>query len=119
MVAFADHPVSGDNGGTIAVVDSSGRMRTLSTPQVQILGLAWLPSGKEVWFGGSDVGGAAPLKSVDLSRHERVVARVPGRIVIRDIARDGHALVSHENERIVAMAIGPGQNQEHDLTVVD
>ncbi|MBZ5498472.1 MAG: protein kinase [Acidobacteriia bacterium] len=119
LVAFADHPALGDNGGTIAVVDSSGRKRTLSTPQVQILGLAWAPSGKEVWFSGSKVGAAAPLKSVDLSRHERVVARVPGRIVIHDIANDGHALLSHKNDRIVAMAFGPGEPQQITQDSID
>lgn len=119
LVAFADHPVLGDNGGTIAIVDSSGRKRVLSTPQVAIPGLAWAPSGKEVWFSGSAVGVAVSLKSVDLSGHERVVARGPGNMVICDVSSDGHALLIHESGRLVAMALGPGQTQEHDLTVVD
>jgi serine/threonine protein kinase/Tol biopolymer transport system component len=119
LVAFADHPVFGDNGGTIAVVDSSGLKRSLGPPQAAILGLAWAPSGKELWFSGSDVGISAQLKSVDLSGHGRVVARVPGLLIVQDIAHDGRVLLVHENARAIAVALGPGQNQERDLTITD
>jgi serine/threonine protein kinase/Tol biopolymer transport system component len=118
LVAFADHPVLGDNSGTVAVVDSSGRKRSLSAVQ-GIIGIAWAPSGKEVWFSGSIIGIAAQLNSVDLSGHGRVLARVPGSLAIYDIARDGRALLSHENWRASAMALGPGDSQERDLTVTD
>jgi Tol biopolymer transport system component len=72
-----------------------------------------------VWFSGADSGLSAQLKSVDLAGHERVVARVPGLLVIQDIARDGHVLLTHENARTISVALGPGQNQERDLTVVN
>ncbi len=119
MVAFTDHPAFGDNAGSVAVVDSSGRKRSLSAPQSGIIGLAWLPSGKEVWFSGADLGVAAQLKSTDLSGHTRVVARVPGILAIHDLAPDGRALLRHESLRVTTMAVGPVQNQERDLTVTD
>jgi eukaryotic-like serine/threonine-protein kinase len=120
LIAFADHPMFGDNGGTVAVVDSSsGRKRNLSTPHAGILGLAWHPSGKEVWFSGTDVGISAQLKSVDLSGHTRVVAGVPGTLNLHDIAHGGRVLLSHQITRTIAMARGPGQNQERDLTITD
>ncbi len=119
LVAFADHPEFGDNAGTVAVVELSGHRRTLGSPQTGILGLAWAPSVKEVWFSGTTGGTSAQLKSVDLSGRERVLARVPGILAIHDVARNGRVLLRHENSRIIAMALGPGQNQERDLTVVD
>ena len=119
MVAFADHPTFGDNGGAIAVVDSTGRKRTLSASQAVIMGLAWAPSGKEVWFSGSEGGLAVPLKSTDLSGHSHVVARVPGILAIHDIAPDGRALLRHETQRDIAVAFGPDQNEERDLTITD
>ena len=119
LVAFADHPVFGDNNGTVAVVDSSGHKRTLSAPQGGVLGLAWASSGKEVWFSGADVGIFAQLKSVDLSGHERVLARGPGSLIVHDVARDGVVLLKHENARTITIALGPGQSQERDLTVTD
>jgi eukaryotic-like serine/threonine-protein kinase len=119
VLAFVDHPVFGDNGGTITVVDSSGRKRSLGAPQAEILGLAWAPSGKEVWFSGSDAGISAQLKSADLSGRVRLVLRVPGILVIHDIAHNGRVLLRHESARTVSMALGPAQNQERDLTIVD
>jgi serine/threonine protein kinase len=119
VLAFVDHPVFGDNGGTITVVDSSGRKRSLGAPQAAILGLAWDPSGKEVWFSGADVGISAQLKSADLSGHVRLVLRVPGILVIHDIAHNGRVLLRHESGRSISMALGPAQNQERDLTIID
>jgi Tol biopolymer transport system component len=119
LVAFADHPVLGDDAGIVAVVDFSGRKRNLGTPQAGILGLAWAASGKEVWFSGSPVGISVQLKSVDLSGREHVLARVPGVLAIHDVARNGRVLLRHETPRQIAMALGPGQNQERDLTIVD
>jgi Tol biopolymer transport system component len=119
LVAFADHPAFGDNSGTIDVVDSSGRKRILSAPQAEILGLAWVPSGKEVWFSSSDVGFTTQLKSADLAGRTRVVARVPGSLVIHDIAPDGRVLLRHESARATTMARAPGQNEERDLTITD
>jgi Tol biopolymer transport system component len=119
LVAFADHPAFGDNAGTVAVVDSSGQMRILSAPQSGILGLAWAPSGKEVWFSGVKVGIRAELKATDLSGHTRVVASVPGSLVIHDIASNGSVLLRNENPRLITMALGPGQAQERDLTIRD
>jgi eukaryotic-like serine/threonine-protein kinase len=119
MVAFADHPVVGDNAGTIAVVDSSGHRRTLSQRQAGILGLAWAPSGKEIWFGGVSVGIRAELKAVDLSGHNRVVTSIPGTLAIHDIASNGSVLLQNQNVRTIAMAFGPGQDRERDLTIRD
>ncbi len=119
LVAFADHPDLGDSSGTICVVDSGGHKRSLSGPQAAITGLAWSPSGNEVWFSGAEVGISDQLKAVDLSGHQRLVASAPGSLVLEDIARDGRVLVNHETRRTVSMALGPGQTQERDLTIVD
>ena len=120
LVAFADHPALGDDAGTICVVNSDGRKRSLSGPQTSITGLAWVPSGKEIWFTSTAVVGMTEkLRAVDLSGHERVVASAPGHLVIQDIAQDGRVLVNHENQRTMAVALGPGQTHERDLTVVD
>ncbi len=119
LVAFADHPDFGDTSGTMAIVDPSGRKHSLGKSHQGIVGLAWAPSGKEIWFSASEVGFNAQLKSVDLSGHERVVARAPGMLIVQDIARDGRVLLTHATQRAMVMALGPGQNQERDLTVVD
>ena len=117
LIAFADHPELGDNAGTVSVVDSSGRKRSLSTAQGGIYGLAWAPNGKEVWFSGSASGMSASLNSVALSGRERVVARIPGQLVIQDIARDGRVLATHQTPRASTLVKGPGQAGERDLSI--
>jgi serine/threonine protein kinase/WD40 repeat protein len=119
LVAFADHPDPGDNAGTIAVVDSAGRKRNLSTPQKLISGLAWDPSGDEVWFSGTETGVRRRVDAVDLSGRTRAITRIPGSPTLFDIARDGRVLLSNGTSRAIAAGLGPGQSQERDLTVVD
>jgi len=118
LVAFADHPVFGDNSGTVAVVDSAGRKHVLTPPQAGILGLSWDPAGKEIWFSGAESGIAAQLKSVSLTGHSRLLADAPGTLVISDVARDGTVLLRHESSRTITVASGP-DHKEQDLTVTD
>src|SRR6202008_1865802 len=49
-IAFLDHPVMGDDRGTAAVIDPSGKMRTISGDCESTQGLAWSPKGDEIWF---------------------------------------------------------------------
>ena len=49
-IAFVDLPTHGDNTGPLAVVDLSGKKTKLSDRGGQ--GLAWSPSGNEVWVSG-------------------------------------------------------------------
>jgi serine/threonine protein kinase len=47
LIAFIDHPVQGDDRGTIAVVDLSGHKKNLSEEWYTVQGLAWLPAAKK------------------------------------------------------------------------
>ncbi len=65
-IAFLDHPVSNDDGGTVALVDLSGNVRRLSPLFASGFGLAWSPDESEVWFTAADVGASracAPSRS--------------------------------------------------------
>jgi len=68
-VAFLDHPVRGDDGGTVAMVDRKGSRKTLSGVFASLQGLAWSPDG-EVWFTGATRANR-DLYSVTLSGRER------------------------------------------------
>ena len=116
-VAFAEHPTLGDDAGYVAVVDSSGRKRTLSPRQSAVEDVNWAPSGKEVWFTGAAVGIEFQLRAADLSGHTRVVDRIPGIPGLYDIARDGRVLLTQSIFRVVTNAWGPGQDQERDVTI--
>ncbi len=116
-VAFAEHPTLGDDAGYVVMVDSSGRKRTLSPRQSAIEGMNWAPSGKEVWFTGAMGGIEFQLRASDLSGHTRVVDRIPGTPALFDVARDGRVLLGQGINRVLTYARGPGQDQEHDVSV--
>src|SRR6185437_7099848 len=117
QVAFAEHPTLGDSAGTVMVVDAAGRNRALSSRQSAIQEVNWAPSGQEVWFTSADAGTKFQLWAADLSGHTRVVNRIPATPTLYDIARDGRVLLGQNIFQILAYARGPGQDQEHDVTI--
>jgi Tol biopolymer transport system component len=106
----------GAGRSSIVVVDNAGKKRTLSTGWNRAHGLAWTPTGDEVWFTGSRSGQARALWAISLSGRERLLARVPGRLTLEDIASDGRVLMTHENVRREMVGLPPGQGRERDLT---
>ncbi len=60
-VAFFRHPPNVDDRGDVMLVDRSGEARILSKGWESLEGLAWSPSGKEVWF-SADGNGRAVLR---------------------------------------------------------
>jgi Tol biopolymer transport system component len=83
-----------DRSGDICVVDRSGHMRTLSKGWAGTNDLAWSPDGNEVWFSATKRESTLALHAVTLGGDERLVMRVPGELVLRDIAPDGRVLVT-------------------------
>jgi eukaryotic-like serine/threonine-protein kinase len=114
-IAFFDHPIWPDDRGSLAVVNLSGEKQTLSTGWESEEGLAWSPDGSEVWFTAATAGAARDLFAVTLAGRQRLVARVPGGIVLHDIFRDGRALVTRDTEQIAALFLTPGEDKERDL----
>jgi hypothetical protein len=64
-IAFFEHPI-GDDRGDVCVVDLEGHKRVLSPGWSSLDGLAWTPSGNEVWFAGSNTGNSRALYAVSL-----------------------------------------------------
>lgn len=116
-VTFAEHPTVGDDAGNVVMVDASGHKRTLSPRQTALEGINWAPTGKEAWFTGAVVGVEFQLQAADLSGHTRVVDRIPGIPTLHDSARDGRVLLGQNVARFFTSARGPGQDQEHDVTI--
>jgi Tol biopolymer transport system component len=115
-IAFFDHEIWVDDRGSVAVVDLSGNKRTLSTGWESEEGLAWSPDGREVWFTAARVGLARDLYAVDLDGRQRLVARVPGGVILQDIFRDGRALLTRDTERLSISCLAPGEDKERDLS---
>jgi Tol biopolymer transport system component len=115
VIAFIDHPIRGDDRGFIAVVDREGRKRRLTEEWVGAQGLAWSPSGEEVWFTAGVVGGKYQLRAVTLKGRQRLVVQVPGNIRLHDIARDGRVLLTRDSDRRGILALSPGESREREV----
>jgi Tol biopolymer transport system component len=118
LVAFVDHVGRWDDGGTVAVADRNGKKQTLSTSFSSLQGVAWSPTGKEIWFTASPIANRA-LYAVTLSGNQRLVARVTGSLTIQDVARDGRMLITHDSLRNGVLASGPGEDKERELSWLD
>ncbi|HTO86390.1 MAG TPA: protein kinase [Thermoanaerobaculia bacterium] len=119
LVAFLDHPSRGDNRGSVAVVDRAGRKRVLTPPWTGAEGLAWHPSGNEIWFGAAKEREFHAIHAVTLSGKMRVVARAPGNLSVRDISPAGRVLVTRDIAPIGIMARSRGEPAERDFSWLD
>ena len=117
-VAFIDHPGLADDGGSIAIVDRSGKKTVLSDVFASAQGLAWSPDESEIWFTAAEVGNRA-LRAVSLSGRNRLLARVTGSLTIEDASRDGRVLIGDESRRLGLVALAPGETKERDLSWLD
>jgi Tol biopolymer transport system component len=120
-IAFADHPLFGDDNGDIAVVDLSGNRTTLAAGLQGLRGVAWSPDGQEVWFtaqAASPYAGVA-LRASTLGGRTRTILALPIDWRVLDVTPDGRVLMSGE---VVARQIELWQDdraQPHDLTMFD
>ena len=115
-VAFLDHPVFGDDRGSVAIIDRSGKKKILSTGWESAQGVCWSASGEEIWFTATQAGSARTLYAVTLSGRQRTVATTPSGMILQDIARDGRVLFIASNARLGFLGLLPGETKERDLT---
>jgi len=116
MVAFFDHPVFGDDRGSVAIIDRSGKKKILSTGWESEQGICWSQSGEEVWFTATAAGEARNLFAVTLSGRQRTVATTPSGMILQDISRDGRVLFIEGNARLGFLGLLPGEAKERDLS---
>ena len=119
LVAFLDHPQHRDDGGSVAIVDMAGKKNTLSGGWDSIQGLAWSPSGDEIWFTATRTGGDRSLYAVDLSGKTRILARVPGELTLLDVGKEGNVLLTRGIDRAGIVGLAPGETKERDLSWLD
>jgi serine/threonine protein kinase/Tol biopolymer transport system component len=119
QIAFLEHPLQGDDGGSVALTDLAGKKKTLSNGWLTLEGLAWTPKGEEIWFTGTKSGSARALYAVTPAGKERVVLRVPGSLSLHDIRYDGSVLLARDNLRIGMNGFAPGDFGDRDLSWFD
>jgi Tol biopolymer transport system component len=119
FIAFIDHALRADDGGSIAVVDLAGHEKKLTQDWYGTQGLAWSSDGQEVWFTASEQGVDHYLSAVSLAGKQRLVTRIPGTLALFDVWRDGRVLLARAGRRREMMALYAGENKERDLSWLD
>ena len=117
-VAFFEGPLLFDSApeAMITVIDKTGRKSTIAK-DLTGYGLAWTPSGNEVWFTATRPGQHAPqVLAASLSGVERAVHRAPDWLVLHDISAAGRVLLSRNTIRINMACKPAAEARERDLT---
>ena len=118
-VAFFEGPIPFDGApeSMIIVIDKSGQKSTLSQG-LSGFGLAWAPSGREVWFTAArprQQSAGPQLHAVSLAGVERLVYSAPDWLLLHDISADGRVLLSRNSIRVNVACQAPGEASERDL----
>jgi len=118
FLAIADHILAGDDG-RIVILDTLGNRKTYSSFYSSVEGLAWAPSGREVWFSAVPAGAARSIYALDLSGKQRLIYRSPSGLTLRDISRSGLVLLTADKARMSISALPPGESHERSLSWFD
>jgi Tol biopolymer transport system component len=127
LVAFLERlSVAGNlaNAMRLSVADQAGN-KTVLFDGWGTIGVAWSPSGRELWIDSYERMGARAIRVVSLSGESRQVAEFGVTGGLADVSGEGRALVIEDHGRYVMFALAPGEDRErnlswrHDATVID
>jgi hypothetical protein len=120
-VAFMDHPVVGDDRGTVAVIGRDRTMRILTREWSTEKGLAWSSDGTEVWFTASEWmnGAGTQLFGVTIQGHLRTIYRAPASLLLCDVTRAGRVLLATVNVRTDMVASLGRDAPDRDVSWLD
>jgi eukaryotic-like serine/threonine-protein kinase len=107
-----------DDRGSVVVIDRDGK-RVAATPEWASLdGLAWAPSGREVYFTAAESGADSSLRGLALDGKVRLLLSGTGRFVLHDTAPDGRILLERATFRS-EIVFHKGSGEERDLSWLD
>jgi serine/threonine protein kinase/WD40 repeat protein len=119
LIAFLDHPIQGDDSGSLAIVDLQGNKKTLTGEWFTEQGLSWSPNGNEIWFTASKTGTDRTLYAATLDEKVRMVLRLPGALMLLDIAKDGRILLMRASWRRELLGVSGPDRKERELSWLD
>ncbi|MGH9441479.1 MAG: hypothetical protein ACRD16_04340, partial [Thermoanaerobaculia bacterium] len=104
--------------GSVGVVDLGGHTKILSSGWSDLIGMAWNPVRREIWFTAREgpKAGVLVLHAVSLTGRQRLVASAPGILVVKDIASDGRVLLNRQDWRFSALFQPAGGGAARDLS---
>ena len=114
MLAFADHPVRGDDRGDIRVATRAGAVQTVVEGLGSIRGVAWRPDGRAIWFSPGFA-----IREATLAGTARTIYNAAGSTMLYDVGRNGDVLLGVQDERVGISGMLAGDTTERDLTWFD
>ncbi|HZC66466.1 MAG TPA: protein kinase, partial [Candidatus Dormibacteraeota bacterium] len=118
-IAFIEHPIFGDDLGSIFVTDLGGHRQNLTETYASAQYLAWSPNGEEIWYSAVSDGVYRSLFAATLRGKVRPLLSVPGDLNIQDTLPDGRVLVDSVNSRIILMVSSPNDAKDRDFSQMD
>lgn len=118
-VAFWEHPVRDDTGGAVEVVERSGKANRLTSLWSSASGLAWSPSGSEIWFSAGRDGITLSIYGVNLQGKVRDIFAGPSSVRLLDFSKTGEVLMTVDNTRMNMMSGTLGETGETDVSQFD
>jgi DNA-binding winged helix-turn-helix (wHTH) protein/Tol biopolymer transport system component len=119
QIAFLEHPLGGgdDDAGWVAVIDLAGYKTTLSGEFGTISGVAWDATGDAIWFSAGEPaqGGPQALFKVTTAGQQLLVRRESGNLILHDVSRDGHLLLTRDSLRGEVFGRIYPENTEREL----
>jgi hypothetical protein len=118
-LAFFRHPPNVDDRGDVLLMDRSGKSTMLSANWESLEGLAWSPSGKEVWFSAAETGESYCIRAATLSGKTRTVYCGTAPTRIHDVTPSGRVLLSTDQHRVTMALLEHGAKDERDISWLD
>ena len=118
-IAFLDHAIWGDDGGSLVIIDKQGKKLVQTETWKSVAGLAWTPRGDEVLVTALGENAGRDLLAVSVSGKMRTLLAMPGRLQVHDVTPDGSVLVTFDIGRREVLAGVRGQSGERNLTWFD
>jgi len=120
QAAFLEHPVVGDDGGHVALVDlRSGARRRLTEYWASTMGLAWAPDGREIYFTATRAGTNLGLHAVSTDGERlRTLATTGSRLILHEVDADGRMLLD-VGTNTFGVRFGREGQPERELTWFD
>jgi hypothetical protein len=118
-VAFGHHHRTGEGEADLCVVDREGAVRVIAPDLTNLSGLAWSPSGREVWFSGIDGEQRNGIWAASLDGHLRDLHVSATRISLHDVISDGRLLVTLDELRLGLSAGDSSDRPEEDMAWFD
>ena len=101
------------------VVEPGRPARALTPEWASAGGLAWSPSGDEIWFTATRSDGPKSLRAVSLGGRLRPIAQTAGTLTLRDVAPDARILASRETRLLEMAAVVEGERAPRNLSWLD